>query len=264
MTQLDPALTPPLGRLPPIPDAYYTLLAGRWGVASERVAPPGVHFHISHTIEHALAPPYRCLMAAWRSGQSRWLVSSPRWAECARRAWETCIDRSSGWPLGLNRLIRAETNRGRECDDGWVLLIWPQTLRPVPDPLLAKRVERLRWRDFGRLGGRGSAETPPDRVDALRRGEMWAIFDPAGRQVLSRLWTRAWTDRVRSIGLGTAEEHRNRGLAKALLAAATRDLLAEGFLPAYGVRTTNHASQRVALAVGYRPIARDLLLLERA
>jgi predicted GNAT family acetyltransferase len=55
------------------------------------------------------------------------------------------------------------------------------------------------------------------------------------------------------IGVDTLPEYRNHGIAKATVSAVTKMILEKGILPYYSTRVVNVASQRTALALGYRP-----------
>ncbi len=69
---------------------------------------------------------------------------------------------------------------------------------------------------------------------------------------------------VMLVGIETQEGHRRRGLAKALLAELTRRVLDMGRVPLYSCSTTNIASQRTALACGYRLYGETLRLRAQA
>jgi RimJ/RimL family protein N-acetyltransferase len=257
----DPSTTPPYPRQPRIPDAYYNFLSQAWRLPAERITAPGILFAVVEP--HDATPPGGrvATLWAWRSRNTRWLVVHPPYAEAARDAWRTDLDRATGWPTGLHALVGPDPGHGPGPGDAWALLAWPQTLRPLRRPLTAKRVERLGPRDAPRIPPALRARA--ERVGAFSRHEFWAIFDPKGPTLAGYLWTRVYTERVRSVGIETVEEYRGQGLAQAVLAIATRDLLADGFVPLYSVRTGNFASQQVAAHVGYLPVARELLLIEQ-
>jgi predicted GNAT family acetyltransferase len=61
------------------------------------------------------------------------------------------------------------------------------------------------------------------------------------------------SDLMWQIGVDTLPGYQNRGIAKATVSAATEMVLEKGILPYYSTRVVNIASQRTALALGYRP-----------
>jgi GNAT superfamily N-acetyltransferase len=61
------------------------------------------------------------------------------------------------------------------------------------------------------------------------------------------------SDLMWQIGVDTLPRYQNRGIAKATVSAATEMVLEKGILPYYSTRVVNIASQRTALALGYRP-----------
>jgi RimJ/RimL family protein N-acetyltransferase len=90
-------------------------------------------------------------------------------------------------------------------------------------------------------------------------GGVYAFCDEQG-QILSRAGIRAESALVWEIGVRTEREHlRGRGLAKAVVSAATEAVLATGRVPLYIHSATNLASQKVALALGYQHYADERL-----
>ncbi|HEY2960014.1 MAG TPA: GNAT family N-acetyltransferase [Actinomycetota bacterium] len=92
-------------------------------------------------------------------------------------------------------------------------------------------------------------------------GEAWVVLE--GGKVLSNAVLKRYDDRLREISVGTAAEARGRGLARAVVAAAARFVLAEGRAVLYNHAVDNDASARVAEAVGlhvlgtYRAVVAD-------
>jgi uncharacterized protein (DUF1501 family) len=95
----------------------------------------------------------------------------------------------------------------------------------------------------------------PDWVVGHFTGEAWVVLGEDG-QVLSTAVLKRYDDRLREISVGTAEAARGRGLAKAVTAAAARAVLAEGRAVLYNHEADNHASARVAEAVGLYTLGR--------
>jgi len=75
-------------------------------------------------------------------------------------------------------------------------------------------------------------------------------------RVLSTAVLKRYDDRLREISVGTAEEARGRGLAKAVTAAAARAVLAEGRAVLYNHDADNHTSARVAESIGLHEFGR--------
>jgi L-amino acid N-acyltransferase YncA len=95
----------------------------------------------------------------------------------------------------------------------------------------------------------------PDWVVGHFTGEAWVVLGDDG-QVLSTAVLKRYDDRLREISVGTAEEARGRGLAKAVTAAAARAVLAEGRAVLYNHDAENHTSARVAETVGLHEFGR--------
>ena len=95
----------------------------------------------------------------------------------------------------------------------------------------------------------------PDWVLGHFTGEAWVVLDEDGG-VLSTAVLKRYDDRVREISVGTAERARGRGLARSVVAAAARAVLAEGRAVLYNHAPDNHASAKVAEAVGLHEFGR--------
>jgi RimJ/RimL family protein N-acetyltransferase len=90
-------------------------------------------------------------------------------------------------------------------------------------------------------------------------GGVYAFCDEQG-QIISRAGIRTESAFVWEIGVRTERENvRGRGLAKAVVSAATEAVLAAGRVPLYIHSATNLASQKVALALGYQHYADERL-----
>jgi RimJ/RimL family protein N-acetyltransferase len=94
----------------------------------------------------------------------------------------------------------------------------------------------------------------PEWVLGHFTGEAWVVLDDG--RVLSTAVLKRYDDRLREISVGTAEEARGRGLAKAVTAAAARAVLAEGRAVLYNHDAENHTSARVAESVGLHEFGR--------
>jgi uncharacterized protein (DUF1501 family) len=86
-------------------------------------------------------------------------------------------------------------------------------------------------------------------------GEAWVVLGDHG-EVLSTAVLKRYDDRLREISVGTAEAARGRGLARSVVAAAARAVLAEGRAVLYNHDPDNHASARVAESVGLHEFGR--------
>ncbi|HZA81241.1 MAG TPA: GNAT family N-acetyltransferase [Actinomycetes bacterium] len=86
-------------------------------------------------------------------------------------------------------------------------------------------------------------------------GKAWVVLGDDGR-VLATAVLKRYDDRLREISVGTDEAARGRGLAKAVTAAAARAVLEEGRAVLYNHDPDNHASARVAEAVGLYELGR--------
>jgi hypothetical protein len=88
----------------------------------------------------------------------------------------------------------------------------------------------------------------PEWVHGHFVGEAWVVLE--GGKVLSTAVLKRYDDRLREISVGTAPEARGRGLARSVVAAAARSVLAEGRAVLYNHAVDNDASARVAESVG--------------
>jgi RimJ/RimL family protein N-acetyltransferase len=103
----------------------------------------------------------------------------------------------------------------------------------------------------------------PEWVVGHFSGDAWVVLGDDG-QVLSTAVLKRYDERLREISVGTADAARGRGLAKAVTAAAARAVLAEGRAVLYNHDPENHASARVAEAVGLHEFGRcHAVVLER-
>jgi hypothetical protein len=95
----------------------------------------------------------------------------------------------------------------------------------------------------------------PDWVHGHFTGPAWVVLDPDGR-VLSTAVLKDYDQRLREISVGTAEEARGRGLARSVVRAAARGVLADGRSVLYLHDLDNEASAAVAKAAGLDEVAR--------
>jgi GNAT superfamily N-acetyltransferase len=79
-------------------------------------------------------------------------------------------------------------------------------------------------------------------------GEAWVVLEDG--EVLSTAVLKRYDERLREISVGTAPSARGRGLARSVVAAAARSVLAEGRAVLYNHAVDNDASARVAESVG--------------
>lgn len=86
-------------------------------------------------------------------------------------------------------------------------------------------------------------------------GEAWVVLDGNG-SVLSTAVLKRYDPRLREISVGTVPRARGRGLARSVVAAAARAVLAEGRAVLYNHAVDNAASARVAAAVGLHELVR--------
>jgi GNAT superfamily N-acetyltransferase len=85
-------------------------------------------------------------------------------------------------------------------------------------------------------------------------GEAWVVME--GGEVLSTAVLKRYDDRLREISVGTAPAARGRGLARSVVAAAARFVLAEGRVVLYNHAVDNDSSARVAESVGLHELGR--------
>jgi hypothetical protein len=94
----------------------------------------------------------------------------------------------------------------------------------------------------------------PDWVHGHFAGEAWVVME--GGEVLSTAVLKRYDERLREISVGTATAARGRGLARSVVAAAARSVLAEGRAVLYNHAVDNDASARVAESVGLHELGR--------
>jgi GNAT superfamily N-acetyltransferase len=94
----------------------------------------------------------------------------------------------------------------------------------------------------------------PDWVHGHFVGEAWVVME--GGKVLSTAVLKRYDERLREISVGTAPAARGRGLARSVVAAAARSVLAEGRAVLYNHAVDNDASARVAESVGLHELGR--------
>jgi GNAT superfamily N-acetyltransferase len=88
----------------------------------------------------------------------------------------------------------------------------------------------------------------PEWVHGHFVGEAWVVME--GGEVLSTAVLKRYDERLREISVGTAPSARGRGLARSVVAAAARFVLAEGRAVLYNHAIDNDASAHVAESVG--------------
>jgi GNAT superfamily N-acetyltransferase len=95
----------------------------------------------------------------------------------------------------------------------------------------------------------------PDWVHGHFTGEAWVVLGEAG-EVLSTAVLKRYDERLREISVGTAPAARGRGLARSVVAAAARSVLASGRAVLYNHAVDNDSSARVAESVGLHELGR--------
>ena len=95
----------------------------------------------------------------------------------------------------------------------------------------------------------------PDWVIGHFTGPAWVVLSPDGR-VLSTAVLKDYDERLREISVGTEAEARGRGLARSVVRAAARDVLANGRSVLYLHDLDNQASAAVAAAAGLQELGR--------
>src|SRR6266542_1932221 len=88
----------------------------------------------------------------------------------------------------------------------------------------------------------------PQWVHGHFTGKAWVVME--GGEVLSTAVLKRYDERLREISVGTAPSARGRGLARAVVAAAARFVLAEDRAVLYNHAVDNDVSARVAESVG--------------
>lgn len=94
----------------------------------------------------------------------------------------------------------------------------------------------------------------PDWVHGYFTGAAWVVLEDG--KVLSTAVLKRYDDRLREISVGTAEAARGRGLARAVVEAAARAVLAEGRAVLYNHAEDNYASAKVAESAGLHEFGR--------
>jgi RimJ/RimL family protein N-acetyltransferase len=94
----------------------------------------------------------------------------------------------------------------------------------------------------------------PEWVHGHFVGEAWVVME--GGEVLSTAVLKRYDERLREISVGTAPAARGRGLARSVVAAAARSVLAEGRAVLYNHAVDNDTSARVAESVGLHELGR--------
>jgi GNAT superfamily N-acetyltransferase len=94
----------------------------------------------------------------------------------------------------------------------------------------------------------------PDWVHGHFVGEAWVVLEDG--KVLSTAVLKRYDERLREISVGTAPAARGRGLARSVVAAAARSVLAEGRAVLYNHAVDNDVSARVAESVGLHELGR--------
>lgn len=115
-------------------------------------------------------------------------------------------------------------------------------------------VDRHRFRPFR------APVPPPERYQASRAGGLLPYFGYrlVGRgEPVSHAFVIWQSDRWAEIGVFTRDDFRGRGYARAVVSALTAELLDQGLSPLYVYDPANTASERVCLALGYYPVARQ-------
>ena len=93
-------------------------------------------------------------------------------------------------------------------------------------------------------------------------GEVYAVRDDQGH-ILAHAGIKN-RGLIQEIAVLTKEPHRNQGLGKALVAHATREILARGLMPVYSPnRMDNKSSYRVVNTLGFEKVGEMLMLMYR-
>jgi len=144
-------------------------------------------------------------------------------------------------------------------------LLGPATIRPALEAVAAELPGHM----FSGVARTGVAIPPPavevtvldaadprlpDWVLGHFTGQAWVVLEDG--QVLSTAVLKRYDDRLREIAVGTSEAARGRGLARAVVAAAARAVLAEGRAVLYNHAIDNFASAKVAESVGLHEFGR--------
>jgi RimJ/RimL family protein N-acetyltransferase len=107
--------------------------------------------------------------------------------------------------------------------------------------------------DLGQGAGAWEPSDGPNLPDWLRPfpGEVLVARDEDSGEYLAGVGLKPHDPTGIEISVGTAEAARGRGLARALVARAARDIVAQGAVPIYLHDPANLASARVADAAGF-------------
>ena len=144
--------------------------------------------------------------------------------------------------------------------------IWyatPETFVPQPHPF----ARRLRRRDAGELARFA-------RILHAREPGMFHYWAIGGREIGQvPLWglyyqgrlvavagERAWSEKVREIGVNVLPRWRQRGFGTAVVSLATEDILKERALAMWMCALDNLPGTRIAMRLGYRPYAHHFWL----
>lgn len=103
------------------------------------------------------------------------------------------------------------------------------------------------------------AEELHGALDGVRKGcEIHAAFVDGTAVSLALAHWR--TENYFDISIDTVPSHRRRGLARAAVSALIRTETARGLQPVWGAMTSNQASQKLAISLGFEPIDQTVSL----
>ncbi len=97
--------------------------------------------------------------------------------------------------------------------------------------------------------------------EEIRQGLVFAAM--AGNRVVSYARVCALSDWGAEVTVATDAAFRRQGLGKSVVTAATREILKESRIAIYACDVHNDASLRLALSLGYRKYANDLVCIGR-
>jgi GNAT superfamily N-acetyltransferase len=98
---------------------------------------------------------------------------------------------------------------------------------------------------------------PGEAGRSFRNRYAVALFDRSGEPVAVAGAFFTYAEPIREIGVDVRREHRGKGFANIVVAAAIREILERGEVPFYGCGATNIRSQRTALSNGFLPAFSD-------